>query len=342
MTNQTVIVTGGAGYIGSHVCKALSEAGYQPVCYDNLATGHRYAVRWGPVEIGDVRDRRRLAEVFDRYRPAAVLHFAAFAYVGESVVDPEKYYDNNVMGSLHLLAAMHACGIPRIVFSSTCATYGNTSSRPIDEDTPQYPVNPYGTGKLLVERAILDYCAAYGMKAMVLRYFNACGADSAGEIGEHHDPETHLIPCAIKTARGEVDVLKVFGTNYRTEDGTCIRDYIHVTDLADGHVRALEHLLDGGPTCALNLGTGLGVSVRQIIRGVERVSGRSIRVEEVAPRPGDPAVLVADPRRAREVLGFRARYTDIGESIASAWRWHDREVGAKYHAPDAIEESHDA
>ncbi|HEY0283170.1 MAG TPA: UDP-glucose 4-epimerase GalE, partial [Rhizomicrobium sp.] len=286
MTN--ILVTGGAGYIGSHACKALAKAGYTPVAYDNLVYGHEWAVRWGPLEKGDILDPVRLAEVMTKYRPAAVMHFAAFAYVGESVTDPAKYYRNNVMGTLTLLDAMRAHEVGQIVFSSSCATYGVPKRIPISEDAPQQPINPYGVSKLMVERILADYAAAYGLKSVALRYFNAAGADTDGDIGEDHDPETHLIPLVLDAAAGSRPDITIFGSDYATPDGTCIRDYVHVSDIADAHVLALKKLDGGGLRAAYNLGTGAGISVAQAIAAATKVTGRPVRVTHGARRAGDP------------------------------------------------------
>jgi UDP-arabinose 4-epimerase len=322
MSGAVVLVTGGAGYIGSHACKALAASGHRPIAFDNLVFGHRSAVRWGPLEVGDIRVRAHLEQALRRHRPDAVMHFAGFAYVGESVVDPAKYYENNVAGTLSLLDAMRACGVERIVFSSSCATYGIPERQPIDESAEQRPINPYGTSKLMVERMLFDYSSAYRMRCVVLRYFNACGADPEGEIGEDHQPETHLVPRGLMAATGMIPALELFGTDYDTPDGTCIRDFIHVSDLATGHVQALDYLFSGGESVALNLGTGRGVSVREVIAAIERVSGRTLAVKETARRPGDPAVLLADPSKARAILGFAPVFTDIDAMVATAWRWH--------------------
>jgi UDP-glucose-4-epimerase GalE len=320
-----ILVTGGAGYVGSHACKALAAAGYTPVAYDNLGRGHRELVRWGPLEVGDLADRARLDEVFARHRPEAVMHFAAFAYVGESVQDPALYYRNNVGGTLELVEATRRAGVAALVFSSTCSTYGVPERMPIDEDTPQRPINPYGATKLAIERMLADYAAAYGLRSVSLRYFNAAGCDPDGETGERHDPETHVIPRVLMAAAGEIGHVEVFGTDYPTPDGTCLRDYIHVADLAQGHVQALDYLKRGGATTAVNLGTGRGFSVREVIAAAERVTGRRIPVREAPRRAGDPPVLVADPARARALLGFAPRYTELVPIVATAWRWHTRQ-----------------
>jgi len=319
-----ILVTGGAGYIGSHACKALAANGFQPVVYDSLVRGHRSLVKWGDLIVGDLHDAETLAGVFRRYQPAGVLHFAAFAYVGESVEHPQKYFHNNVAGSLQLLRVLLEHGTPPIVFSSTCATYGIPRSLPITETSEQDPTNPYGLTKLIVEKILRSYAEAYGLRAMILRYFNACGADPAREIGELHDPEPHLIPRVLQAAAGNLEALEIFGTDYPTRDGTCVRDYIHVSDLADAHVAALRLLLAGSETRALNLGIGTGFTVREVVRAAERVTGRPVRVKESPRRPGDPPELVANSSLAASVLGVRPRFTNIEEMIQTAWAWHNR------------------
>lgn len=318
---KSILVTGGAGYIGSHACKALARAGYLPVVYDNLVYGHEWAVKWGPLERGDLLDGTRLAEVIARYQPAAAIHFAAYAYVGESVSDPAKYYGNNVGGTLSLLAALRAGGVERLVFSSTCATYGVPERLPIDESHPQRPVNPYGHSKWMIEQVLRDYAQAYELRSIVLRYFNAAGSDPDGEIGEDHTPETHLIPLVLRAARDPNAPVSIHGTDYPTPDGTCIRDYIHVTDLADAHLRALAALEKGAETAAYNLGTGRGHSVREIVAAARRVTGREIAVVEGPRRPGDPPELVADATRAGIELGWIPGFTEIDDIIETAWRW---------------------
>jgi UDP-arabinose 4-epimerase len=322
LDDKTVLVTGGAGYIGSHACKALAWAGYRPVAYDNLVYGHPRAVRWGPLEQGDIADRERLEAVISRYRPAAIMHFAAYAYVGESVQDPGKYYRNNVAGSLSLLEAARDHAIRRFIFSSTCATYGVPQAVPIDENQPRVPINPYGASKLMIERMLDDFAQAHGLRHVALRYFNAAGADPDGEIGEAHDPETHLIPLVIDAVLGQRSHVDVYGTDYPTEDGTAIRDYIHVTDLAEAHVKALNYLERGGASTALNLGTGQGHSVRAVIEAVEAVTDRPVPVRETGRRPGDPPALVADARRGMNCLDWRPTHSELTEIIATAWRWH--------------------
>ncbi len=323
-TNNVVLVTGGAGYIGSHACKALQQAGYTPVTYDNLVYGHRSAVRWGPFEEGDILDRTRLDQVIERHRPGAVMHFAAYAYVGESVEDPGKYYRNNVAGSLTLLEAVRDHGIGRFIFSSTCATYGIPRSVPIPDDHPQQPINPYGSSKLMIERMLLDFGQAHGLRSIALRYYNAAGADLDAETGEDHNPETHLIPLVLDAAAGVRSHISVFGDDYDTPDGTCIRDYIHVTDLAEAHVLAVKALENGADSTAYNLGNGRGFSVLEVIRAAEQVTGRTIAVEMAERRAGDPARLVGDATRIRSDLNWAPRYADLHKIIETAWAWHCR------------------
>jgi UDP-glucose-4-epimerase GalE len=318
--NRHILVTGGAGYIGSHTAKALATRGFVPVVYDNLINGHRWAVQWGPLVEGDIRDREKLAETLRHYRISAVLHFAAFAYVGESMRSPERYFDNNVIGSLSLLDAVLAAGVRHVVFSSSCATYGVPDQMPICEDTPQDPINPYGETKLAVERALHWYGKASGMTWAALRYFNAAGADPEGQLGEHHAPETHLIPLVLQAAHSG-KTFEVYGSDYPTADGTCVRDYIHVSDLAEAHVLALEYLLNGGDSIALNLGTGRGYSVREVIQVAQAVTGRKVPHRIAERRPGDPAVLVADPTRAGEVLRWSAQQSGLDSIVSSAWNW---------------------
>lgn len=320
----TVLVTGGAGYIGSHACKALSSAGYTPVAYDSLVYGHEAAVKWGPLEKGDILDGARVSDVLAKYRPVAVMHFAAFAYVGESVTDPAKYYRNNVVGTLTVLDAMLALHVKRFVFSSTCATYGTPDSVPIGEDAPQRPINPYGASKLMVERVLADYRAAYGLESIALRYFNAAGADPDGNTGEDHDPETHLIPLVLDAAAGIRPHITVLGDDYNTPDGTCVRDYIHVADIADAHVRAFARLGEDGLRGAYNLGTGIGVSVSDVIGMVRQVTGREVNVVRGARRPGDPEKLLADARLAEQDLGWKPQHSSLQNIVETAWAWHQR------------------
>jgi UDP-arabinose 4-epimerase len=322
---QNILVTGGAGYIGSHACKALSKAGYRPIAYDNLSFGHEWAAKWGPLERGDILDRSRLDEVLKQYEPIAVLHFAAFTYVGESVADPGKYYRNNVAGSLTLLEAMRDRNIGTIVFSSTAATYGIPDAAPIREDAPQRPINPYGASKLMVERMIQDFAVAHKLKFTMLRYFNASGADPDNQIGEDHTPETHLIPLALDAAAGRRPNLTVFGSDYDTPDGTCVRDYIHVTDLAAAHICALEALKGGRPSAAYNLGNGLGASVQEVIDTAQRVTGVPIPVVRGERRPGDPGTLITDSSKAQQELGWIPAITDLSQIIGTAWAWHQRQ-----------------
>jgi UDP-arabinose 4-epimerase len=321
---QSVLVTGGAGYIGSHACKALAQAGYIPVSYDNLSRGHRHAVRWGPLVEGDVSDRAAVSAALKAHDVSAVMHFAAFAYVGESGTDPALYYRNNVVGTLTLLEGMRDAGVDRIVFSSTCATYGLPETVPIAETTPQHPVNAYGETKLAIERALYWYGQAYGLRSVALRYFNAAGCDRGGEIGEEHDPETHLIPLVLRAALGAAPPVAIFGTDYATPDGTAIRDYIHVEDLASAHVRALEHLDRGGANAAVNLATGRGYSVREIIAAVARAVGHDVPQCEAPRRAGDPPSLIADPALAHSLLGWRAECSDLDTIIGSALAWERR------------------
>lgn len=325
-----VLVTGGAGYIGSHACKSLHGAGFLPIAYDSLVFGHEWAVKWGPLERGDITDEGRLSAVIRQYRPQAVMHFAAFAFVGESVTNPAKYYANNVGGSLVLLEAMRDNGIDKLVFSSTCATHGMSGVFPIAEDQPQRPVNPYGMTKFVVERMLADFDTAYGLKSLSLRYFNAAGADPDAEIGEDHDPETHLVPLVLDTLIGRRSTLTIFGDDYETDDGTCIRDYIHVSDLASAHVLALEALLGGSDSQAYNLGNGKGFSVHQVIATAEDVTGKEVPVAVGPRRAGDPAILVADAARARKQLGWRPRYDSIETIIGTAWAWHKRHFGQQH------------
>lgn len=320
----TILVTGGAGYIGSHTCKALAAAGHQPVTFDNLVYGHREAVKWGPLEVGDLLDTPCITAVLEKYRPAAVLHFAAYAYVGESVTNPYKYYQNNVSGTLSLLQAMKQADVQTIVFSSTCATYGVPAIVPIPETLPQAPINPYGMSKLMVERILQDASAAYGLRAVALRYFNAAGADPEGEIGEAHDPETHLIPLVLDAAAGRRPHIQIYGTDYPTPDGTCIRDYIHVCDLADAHVLALEYLQNGGQTDFFNLGNGQGFSVRQIIDTAESVTKQKIPTQKSPRRQGDPPALVGDPERATNILKWKPKKSSVQTQIEDAWKWHQK------------------
>jgi len=322
MSSKKILVTGGAGYIGSHACKALARAGYTPVTLDNLAHGHPWAVKWGPFEVGDVSDRSRLDVVIKRHNPIAIMHLAAYSHVGESVKNPGKYYRNNVAGSLTLLEAARDHGIDKLIFSSTCATYGVPTEVPIREDCPQIPINPYGASKLMIERMLQDFDLAHCIRSVSLRYFNAAGADPEGEIGEVHTPETHLIPLALEVASGIKSELMVFGNNHDTPDGTCIRDYIHVSDLADAHVLALQSLERNPKSTAYNLANGKGYSVKNIIETIEHVTGKELKYKVTEKRDGDPPVLVGNSERIRAQLGWNPRHHSLTDIITTAWNWH--------------------
>jgi UDP-arabinose 4-epimerase len=323
-----VLVTGGAGFVGSHACKALAQAGYFPVAYDNLSRGNAWAVKWGPLERGDIADKGRLKAVMVRYRPAAVLHFAAFAYARESVEAPGLYYRNNVAGTLGLLEAMRETAIGAMVVSSSCAVYGVPAGVPICEAHPIQPINPYGASKAMMERMLADCSTAHGLRYVALRYFNAAGADPAREIGEAHLPETHLIPMALSVAAGCDPHVDILGSDYDTPDGTCIRDYVHVSDLADAHVLALKRLLSGSCGTSYNLGSGVGYSVREVIDTACDVTGRTIKVCMAPRRVGDAPVLVADPSNAIRDLGWNPKRSSLAVQIGDAWRWHQSQVGA--------------
>jgi UDP-glucose 4-epimerase len=318
---MNVLVTGGAGYVGSHAAKLLARHGHDVWVYDNLVFGHRTAVPPGRLIEGDLLDRHRVEAVLHEKRIDAVMHFAAFAYVGESVTDPAKYYHNNVIGTLSLMEAMREAGVARIVFSSSCATYGEPEQVPISESQRQRPINPYGFTKLVIEHALADYACAYGWGYAALRYFNAAGASADGDLGEDHDPETHLIPLVLQVALGQRDHVLVFGDGHSTPDGTCIRDYIHVDDLATAHLAALDRLT-GGTELKLNLGTGRGSSVSEVIEACRSVTGHPIPASIVGPRAGDPPALVADASLARRVLGWEPKYAAITPIVETAWRWH--------------------
>lgn len=319
---MSILVTGGAGYIGSHCVAALVERGEDVVVVDSLVTGHKAALKGGRFYQGDVADRAFLDQVFSRERIEAVIHFAAYSLVGESVKLPEKYFRNNVTAGLSLIEAMMAHHIPYLVFSSTAATYGEPDYTPIDECHPQVPTNPYGESKRIVE-SMLRWCdEAHGIKYVPLRYFNVAGAWHDGSIGEDHRPETHLIPMVLKAAQGKVDSLRLFGTDYPTPDGTCVRDYIHVEDLIDAHFLALDYLRAGNPSTPFNLGNGKGFSNREIIEAARRVTGKPIPVIEEGRRAGDPAILVASSQKAMDILGWKPKYTNVEDIIASAWKWH--------------------
>ena len=324
MSLGNVLVTGGAGYVGAHTCKALAKAGYRPVVYDNLSTGHESFVRWGFLVEGDIRDYERLREAIRSHSISAVLHFAACAYVGESVINPEKYYDNNVVGTLALLRAMLDADVPTIVFSSSCAIYGEPEKVPIAEAAPKQPVNPYGASKLMIERVLSDYTRGYGLQFIALRYFNAAGADPESEVGELRDPETHLIPRAMMALQGYLNDFAVFGSDYPTPDGTAIRDYIHVADLAEAHVAALRGLQSGRPNGAYNLGTGRGYSVKQVLEAITAETGQALRAPMGLRREGDPAELIADASLGQSELGWSPHFSDLETIVRTAWAWHRR------------------
>jgi UDP-glucose-4-epimerase GalE len=323
-----ILVTGGAGYIGSHTAKVLAGSGHEPVVLDNLSVGHRWAVRWGPLVEGDLADPDLIRAVVREYAPEAVIHFAGHAYVGESVANPRKYYRNNVVNTLNLLEVALEADVRAVVFSSTCATYGLPTRRLIGEDDAQRPISPYGESKLFAEQMLRRFGEAYGTRWVTLRYFNAAGADPEGQLGEDHEPETHLIPLTIQAVSGARPYVDIFGTDYPTADGTAIRDYVHVTDLAEAHLAAISYLLNGGSSTALNLGTGQGYSVRQVVEAVERVAHREVPTREAPPRVGDPPALVANPARAVEVLGWRPGHSTLEEIVATAWRWHAGSTGS--------------
>lgn len=325
--SQHILVTGGAGYIGSHTCKALAAQGFIPVVYDNLVHGHESFVKWGPFVAGELSDAGRLAELIETYKPCAAIHFAAFTDVGESVRDPIKYYNNNLFGTFSFLQTLLDGGIKRIVFSSTAAVYGVPNQIPIPESHTAEPINPYGMSKRMIEKMLADFHHAYGLKSICLRYFNASGADPDGEIGEDHTPETHLIPLILDVAMNRRSHINIFGSDYPTPDGTCVRDYIHVTDLAAAHVLAIDYLLSGGDSSIFNLGNGQGFSVKEVIETVKAVTGLPIKTELVDRRAGDPPVLVADARRAMDTLGWRPAYSDINAIVSHAWAWHQKRFG---------------
>jgi UDP-glucose 4-epimerase len=325
MANK-VLVTGGAGYVGSHTCLRLAEAGFEPVVFDNLSNGHETFVRWGPFERGDIRDGARLDEVFAAHKPQAVLHFAALIEVGESVKSPGRFYENNVAGAISLIEAARRAGVGALVFSSTCAVYGEPVRAPMDEAHPTAPLNPYGRSKLMIEQVLADMDRYAGFRSVALRYFNAAGADPEGRIGERHEPETHAIPLMIETAMGRRKGFSLFGTDYPTRDGTAVRDYIHVLDLADAHVLAVKRLLGGGASDVFNLGTGTGTTVRELIEVIRRVGGCAFPVAEAPRREGDAPMLVADNRKAREELGWAPRL-DLDAIVRTAWDWHARTNG---------------
>lgn len=322
---MNILVTGGAGFIGSHACKTLALEGFNPITYDNLSRGHREAVRWGPLEIGDIADFARLRAVIKAYRPVALMHFAAYINVGESVRDPLLYYVNNVAGTAALLKTLVEVGPIPVIFSSTAAVYGNPQSIPISEDHPLKPINPYGASKMFVERMLADAGESHRLPWVALRYFNAAGADPEGEIGEQHDPETHLIPLIIAAALDN-KAINIFGNDYDTPDGSCVRDYVHVMDIADAHVRALRYLLDGGQSRPINLANSRGYSVKEVIKSAERVCGCRIATKEVPRREGDPPVLVGSSDAARTLLGWKPGHSELDKQIRDAWNWFSKEA----------------
>jgi UDP-glucose 4-epimerase len=332
MTQATILVTGGAGYIGSHTVRFMVKQGFKVVVLDNMVYGHPAAIVDPSVDLvqGDLSDRQVLDQLFTKYKIEAVLHFAAFAFVGESVVEPSKYYQNNFAAPLVLLDAMRAHQCHTFIFSSTCATYGNPLYVPMDEKHSQNPINPYGMSKLMLEIALKDYAKAYNMKYVILRYFNASGCAADGLIGEDHNPETHLIPLVLKAVKGERKAITVFGNDYDTPDGTCIRDYIHIEDLALAHYLAYDYLRKGGVSDVFNLGTGIGRSVKEVIDVAEKVTGQKVPVEYGDRREGDPAVLVADAQKANQVLGWIPQYQDLNEIMKTAWAWESGPRNGRY------------
>ena len=329
-----MLVVGGAGYIGSHMVKHLANRGYAPVVLDNLSTGHAESARFGQLVVGDLADQALLDQLFSEHKFAAVMHFAAASLVGESMVDPAKYYRNNVSNTLNLLDAMVKHGVKDFIFSSTAAIFGEPQYTPIDEAHPKNPINPYGASKLMIERILEDYAAAYGLNSVSLRYFNACGADPEGDLGELHDPETHLIPLVLQAASGRRDCIKIFGSDYPTPDGTCVRDYIHIVDLCQAHHKALEKLLDQSLSGAqgFNLGNGNGFSVKEVIetaRAVVSNDGKTITVDKAERRPGDPAVLVADAKAAKAQLNWQSNYAKLSEMVEHAWAWESKQMLCK-------------
>ncbi len=319
-----ILIVGGAGYIGSHINKQLHNQGFETIVFDNLVTGHEWAVKWGKFVKGDLANIEEIRKVFKENKIEAVMDFAGSIEVGESVKDPQKYYDNNVVNTLNLLRVMLEFGVKKFIFSSTAATFGNPQYTPIDEKHPQFPINPYGMTKLMVERILADYDKAYDFKSVKLRYFNASGADVDGEIGEAHYPESHLIPLIIDAAMGRREDIKIFGTDYETPDGTCMRDYIHVDDLAQAHILALKYLLEGGESEEFNLGNGVGFSVKEVIEAVKEVTGKDFKVTETDRREGDPAILLASSDKIKNKLNWQPVFTDIKEIVKTAWKWHQK------------------
>ena len=321
---KNVLVTGGAGYIGSHTAKMLKNAGYIPLVFDNLSTGYSENVKWGELLVGDLRNREQVVDVFSRYNIHAVMHFAACAYVGESMSNPGKYYENNVISTLNLLSVMIDYKVNKFIFSSTCATYGSPVKLPIDENHPQEPINPYGKSKLMIEEIIKDYSSVYDFRYVSLRYFNACGADSGLEVGENHEPETHLIPLVLDAALGIKSNITIFGDDYKTKDGTCIRDYVHVEDLATGHIQALSYLETNNQSNYFNLSNGDGYSVKEIINSVKKNTNLNFRVDVESRRHGDPAILIGSSEKAKSLLKWDPKYKQLDEIIKSAWAWHTK------------------
>ena len=319
-----ILIVGGAGYIGSHVNKVLNERGYETIILDNLSYGHEESVKWGTLCKCDLANINEVDDIFTKYDINAVMHFSSFIDVGESVRNPEKYYNNNVVNTMNLLNVMLKHDVKKFIFSSTCATYGIPQKIPLTENHPQNPINPYGWTKLMVERILKDYDTAYGLKSVILRYFNASGADESGIIGEWHNPETHLIPLILDAAMGKREDIKIFGTDYDTPDGTCIRDYIHVTDLADAHILSLEYLNKNNQSNQFNLGNGQGFSVREVIESVKRVTGRNFNVTQTQRREGNPAILIGSSKKAKDTLGWDPQYVNIDKIIETAWNWHQK------------------
>lgn len=319
---ENILVIGGAGYIGSYMCKYLAKNGYDPIVLDNLVCGHRQSVRWGPLIEGSIADSKLLNQIFLEYQIMAVMHFAAFCYVGESVTVPAKYYRNNVANTINLLEVMVERNVSNFIFSSSCAIYGEPVEFPITEQHPQNPINPYGRSKLMVEQILDDFRIAYGLEYISLRYFNAAGADPDGELGEDHRPEIHLIPLVIQTALGQREAINIFGEDYPTRDGTCIRDYIHIDDLAQAHLLALERLLNGLPGGSYNLGNGDGHSVKEVIEVARNITGKPIPLKIIERRPGDPAVLISSSQKAIKELGWKPQFPDLHKIIETAWKWH--------------------
>ncbi len=324
--NKNILVTGGAGYIGSHICKALKAAGFNPITYDNLCSGNIKAVRWGEFEQGDIRDNEKLCAVIEKYKPFAIMHFASLIQVGDSVINPDNFYSNNVLGSFCLLEAARKNGIKHIVFSSTAAVYGFPDVELIKESSPLLPINPYGNTKLAMENMARDYETAYGMRHAILRYFNAAGADIDSEIGSAYKRDTHLIPLLMQVASGKMPQIKIFGTDYDTKDGSAIRDYIHVSDLADAHIRALEYIIENDKSITLNLGTNKGHSVKEVIECAREITKEPIKAAKCARRAGDPAILVADATKAKDMLDWYPKYSDLKTIISSAWKWKQKQI----------------